>query len=121
MFGDMSQLDFVWLNTNTLTGTIPPSLAALQKLKYLYVSGNANLSGTVPVALAKSPALEGLYLSWTNITGALPCELGKMLTIKKVDAEHSQVIGCRDLSCLQTSQECQDASPQTESGPQVEL
>ena len=40
VFANLKELEFVWLNSNMLSGSIPESLAvpAASRLRYLYVS-----------------------------------------------------------------------------------
>ncbi|MDP6570915.1 MAG: dockerin type I domain-containing protein [Candidatus Marinimicrobia bacterium] len=49
-FGDLSELEFLWLDDNHLTGEIPESMGNLTNLELLYLSHN-QFSGTLPQSL----------------------------------------------------------------------
>ncbi len=49
-FGDLTELEFLWLDANQLTGEIPESIGNLTKLELLYLSHN-QFSGTLPQSL----------------------------------------------------------------------
>jgi hypothetical protein len=55
---------------NQIAGPLPPSLAALRKLRRLLVNGNA-LTGPLPAALGALPLLEEFDFSGNLLTGAL--------------------------------------------------
>jgi len=54
-----------------LTGTIPAGFGQLSELQSLFLSANA-LSGTVPAALFDAKRVEILFLSYNNLQGTVP-------------------------------------------------
>ena len=70
------RVDYLFLRTNNLVGTIPPELGGLDRLFILDLSEN-NLSGPIPAELSKFHNLRDLYLSRNpGISGRIPPELG---------------------------------------------
>ncbi|XP_047976664.1 polygalacturonase inhibitor 1-like [Salvia hispanica] len=57
---------------DSLTGTIPSSLANLTHLQNLRLHKIPNLVGQIPPSLTKIPKLRFLVISWTNISGPIP-------------------------------------------------
>ncbi|XP_041023765.1 probable LRR receptor-like serine/threonine-protein kinase RFK1 isoform X8 [Juglans microcarpa x Juglans regia] len=70
-----TQMNFVSLLGNRLSGSIPKELGNFSSLKYLSLEAN-QFSGTVPPELGKLVNLETLVLSSNNLSGNLPKELG---------------------------------------------
>lgn len=66
-----TQLSFLSLAHNSLTGDIPSAIASLQNLKVLELSGN-QLSGQIPSSLFNMSSLLGLYLSRNHLSGPVP-------------------------------------------------
>ena len=60
-----------------LTGSIPPALGALKRLRVLDLSYNS-LTGSIPPELGNIESLEVLDLGWNNLSGSIPAELGEL-------------------------------------------
>ncbi len=71
-----------WMR-NGLAGTIPPELGRLDRLRNLWLYGNA-ISGTIPATLGDLAALEQLDLSDNELTGPIPPELGGLAELKQL-------------------------------------
>ena len=67
----------LWLQSNALTGPIPPELGNLANLEELGISGNA-LSGPIPPELGNLANLELLWLDSNALTGPIPPELARL-------------------------------------------
>ena len=67
---------------NGLTGTLPPELGTLSRLRSLEIGGNRGLSGPIPVELGDLPNLESLILQANRLSGAIPAELGRLVHLK---------------------------------------
>ena len=69
------------LNTNRLSGDIPPELGKLTNLKELILYNN-ELSGEIPPELGKLANLMELALDDNLLSGEIPPELGKLTKLK---------------------------------------
>ena len=72
---------WILLNSNNLTGSIPPELGDLTKLEKLWICSNA-LTGSIPPELGYLKSVEELNLYWNSLTGSIPPELGNMANLK---------------------------------------
>ena len=61
----LSQLQYLSLFSNQLTGEIPVELSQLSQLQYLSLSSN-QLTGEIPVELSQLSQLWGLFRSCPN-------------------------------------------------------
>ena len=64
-----------------LTGTIPPELGALNRLRVLDLGENS-LTGSIPPALGKLGNLQDLELGWNNLSGPIPPGLGRLADLE---------------------------------------
>ncbi|KAK6945712.1 Leucine-rich repeat-containing N-terminal, plant-type, partial [Dillenia turbinata] len=69
--GDLANLVSLDLYFNNLSGSIPGSLGNLQKLRFLRLNNNT-LSGTIPNSLTNVYSLQVLDLSYNHLTGTVP-------------------------------------------------
>nr|POE70751.1 isoform 2 of probable lrr receptor-like serine/threonine-protein kinase rfk1 [Quercus suber] len=65
------QLEYLSIDSNMFSGTIPHELGKLVNLKNLSLSAN-NLTGELPVALTKLIRLTELYLTSNFLNGPIP-------------------------------------------------
>ncbi|CAM0879305.1 unnamed protein product [Alopecurus aequalis] len=63
------------LSNAGLVGSIPESMAAIPRLRFLALDHN-RLSGTVPAKLAAMPSIGAMYLNGNNLTGPLQFPAG---------------------------------------------
>jgi hypothetical protein len=71
------------LHSNSLTGTIPASLANCSALTDLELDGNS-FTGTVPAALGSLSALKYLCLDQNLLTGTVPASLGSLSALDEL-------------------------------------
>ncbi|KAI0495343.1 hypothetical protein KFK09_025493 [Dendrobium nobile] len=69
--GNLTNLVSLDLYLNNFTGTIPESLGKLTQLRFLRLNNN-NLTGQIPVSLTNISALQVLDLSNNNLSGGVP-------------------------------------------------
>ena len=67
----LERLEYLVLDGNNLSGTIPPSVGNLTKLKALELAAN-KLRGTLPETMHRLQQLEQLLLGNNHLTGELP-------------------------------------------------
>ncbi|XP_026389281.1 putative receptor-like protein kinase At3g47110 [Papaver somniferum] len=88
-----TQLEELYLENNRLDGTIPQSLGSCGNLKVVVLSMN-QLVGTIPKQLIGLSSLSvQLNLSWNQLTGNLPSEVGNLERIFLLDLSNNQLSG----------------------------
>ncbi|KAK9050328.1 hypothetical protein SSX86_030701 [Deinandra increscens subsp. villosa] len=75
-----TQLDFLVVAGNRLSGSIPKLLGDITSLRYLSLENNM-FSGNVPTELGKLVNLATLVLSANNLTGKLPIQLNGLTNL----------------------------------------
>jgi hypothetical protein len=90
--GQLTNLTDISLNSNQLTGTIPPELAQLTNLKILSLNSN-QLIGSIPTELAQLTNLSHLYLWGNQLTGTIPPELAQMSNLTNLSLLRNQLCG----------------------------
>ncbi|WJX87998.1 hypothetical protein P8452_70128 [Trifolium repens] len=81
--GNMSNLQFLSLSMNDISGPIPGTFKGLQKLQGLFLSNN-RLQGSFIEELCETKRLEELYLDNNKISGVLPTCLGNLSYLRKL-------------------------------------
>ena len=80
--GSLSNLNSLLLDSNALSGSIPPALGDLSNLEILWLSGNA-LSRSIPSELGNLSNLADLRLDDNvRLTGTLPQSLTRLTNLK---------------------------------------
>ena len=73
MGAKITALRYLHLDTNNISGTLPPEWANLTGLVDIYLNTN-RLSGTLPPEWSHLSTLQGLHLDSNSINGTLPPE-----------------------------------------------
>ena len=84
----------VWmllLGDNGLTGAIPPELAGLETLHFLYLPDNS-ITGSIPEELVYLP-LYGLVVSGNRLSGPIPPELAYLRLLQALDLARNEFVG----------------------------
>ena len=83
---DMTNLEWLRLGGNDLTGLVPPWLGSLAHLQSLDLSSDGfedgGLRGPIPAQLGNLANLEGLDLSYNELTGPIPTRLGNLARLR---------------------------------------
>ncbi|MCP4217049.1 MAG: hypothetical protein GY765_20545 [bacterium] len=87
--GHVTGLD---LNTNQLTGTIPPEIGNLMGLEELRLYSN-QLTGPIPPGIGNLMVLKELILHSNQLTGPIPPEIGSLLGLRKLELYSNQFTG----------------------------
>ena len=90
--GSPQRVNRLSLNGKQLNGRIPPALANLTKLHFLYLQNN-RLHGAIPPELGDMAELQHLYLNQNWLTGAIPAELGNLSNLTRLFLDRNQLSG----------------------------
>lgn len=90
--GNLNNLQWLLLSKNELTGSIPVELGSLSDLTYLWLYNN-QLSGSIPVELSNLNNLVSLYLYQNQLSGSIPPELGNLSNLQYFCLEQNQLSG----------------------------
>lgn len=83
LFGSLSNLRLLDLQSSFYGGRIPNDLSRLSHLQYLDLSQNS-LEGTIPHQLGNLSHLQHLDLSWNNLVGTIPYQLGSLSNLQQL-------------------------------------
>ena len=81
------------LPANYLSGSIPPELSQLTNLRGLNLGSNRELSGSIPIELGNLANLRTLYLASTQVSGSIPVELGQLTNLERLNLSANQLSG----------------------------
>ena len=82
----------VQLQSNNLTGPLPPELGALTGLQTLALSHN-QLNGVMPLELSLLTNLQFLALDHNHLSGAIPSSLGALNRLRYLVLNNNQLVG----------------------------
>ena len=80
------------LDSNGLTGSVPPELGQLSSLERLELSSNG-LSGSIPPELGQLSSLEYLNFGWNDLSGPIPPELGQLSSLERLELSSNGLSG----------------------------
>ncbi len=92
VLGSPGRVTRLVLVEKSLTGTIPPDLARLDALEYLWLNYN-QLTGEIPAALGSIASLKSLILNDNRLTGAIPPELGGLSSLESLWLDRNRLSG----------------------------
>jgi Leucine-rich repeat (LRR) protein len=90
--GNLTALCSLDLFANQLSGAIPPELGNLMSLNFLTLDYN-QLSGAIPPELGNLANLMFLGLSSNQLSGAIPPQLGNLPSLNSLNLRHNQLSG----------------------------
>ncbi|VAH12025.1 unnamed protein product [Triticum turgidum subsp. durum] len=89
----LSNLGYLDISGNRLSGLIPEELGACMKLQSLKINNN-NFSGSLPGAIGNLAGLQIILdVSNNNLSGVLPQQLGKLQMLEFLNLSHNQFSG----------------------------
>jgi Leucine-rich repeat (LRR) protein len=90
--GSLSQLKSLDLNSNQLTGSLATELSSMWQLTYLYLDSNL-LTGSIPTALCALSQLSYFSLFGNHLTGTIPSEFGSLSLLNYLSFDSNQLRG----------------------------
>lgn len=91
-FGRLTNLVYLELDNNKITGSIPLELASCKNLALLNLAGN-QLSGGLPAELGKLTNLQGIYLQQNNLVGMIPVQLMNLQILQRMNLSWNSLNG----------------------------
>ncbi|XP_047268520.1 LRR receptor-like serine/threonine-protein kinase EFR isoform X2 [Capsicum annuum] len=89
----LAELKMLSISYNNITGDIPRNIGCLAKLEEIYIGSNA-ISGTIPTSLGNISTLKYLNCYSNRIGGQIPLELGKLSNLWELTfQENYKLIG----------------------------
>ncbi|PHT48908.1 hypothetical protein CQW23_13116 [Capsicum baccatum] len=90
--GNLTNLVYLDLNTNQISGTIPSQIGSLVKLQILCIFDNY-LNGSIPEEIGYLRSLTKLSLGWNILNGSIPPSLGKLNNFTLLNLYENQLSG----------------------------
>ncbi|KAH0643918.1 hypothetical protein KY289_034892 [Solanum tuberosum] len=79
----LTELKVLSISYNKITGDIPRNIGCLSKLERFYIGYN-RIKGTIPASLGNISTLHNLYCGNNRIVGQIPPELGKLSNLRQL-------------------------------------
>ena len=89
---NLASLMRLLLGSNELTGSLPPELGNLAGLTWLDLGFN-ELTGAIPPELGELSHLRHLQLPGNGLTGEIPPELGNLANLRGLDVHANELVG----------------------------
>jgi len=90
--GNLTNLTYLNLWDNDLSGEIPSEISNLTNLTFLIFSKN-QLTGSIPLEICNLTNLTGLYLDRNQLTGEIPSEIGNLTNLEYLYFFNNQLTG----------------------------
>ncbi|XP_073003259.1 protein NSP-INTERACTING KINASE 1-like [Typha latifolia] len=90
--GNLTNLDFLLLQSNNISGPIPSEIGKLSKLHQLDLSNNY-LSGEIPATLGNLKSLLYLRINNNSLSGAFPLSLTNISELAFLDLSYNNLSG----------------------------
>ena len=89
---NLTNLTYLWLYANQLTGSIPSEIGNLTNLTSLLLYDN-QLTGSIPPEIGKLTNLTSLQLYDNQLTGSIPSEIWNLTNLRYLLLENNQLTG----------------------------
>ncbi|KAI3938901.1 hypothetical protein MKW92_012524 [Papaver armeniacum] len=91
-FYNLSQLQYLDLSGNWITGIIHPLISNLKSLYHLGLASNS-IEGIIPKSICENSLLQVLSLSFNNITGTIPSCISKLQNLREFRVAGNSIKG----------------------------
>jgi hypothetical protein len=91
--GNLTALESLGLDLNTIKGPLPSSIGQLVNLQHLSMSDNAYLNGSIPSTIGNLVNLKSLVLDYNSLTGTIPESIGNLKNLTTL-VLHSNGLSC---------------------------
>jgi hypothetical protein len=91
--GSCTELLFLQINDNDLTGYLPTTLGSLWKLQIALDVSNNKLTGGIPAQLGNLVMLDLLNLSHNKFNGTIPSSFSRMVSLSILDVSYNNLEG----------------------------
>ncbi|PHT54319.1 hypothetical protein CQW23_08781 [Capsicum baccatum] len=89
----LTELKVLSISFNMITGDLPKNIGCLSKLEGFYVGENP-ITGTIPTSLANISRLQNLFCGNNRLMGKIPLEIGKLSNLRELNfAQNYNLIG----------------------------
>jgi len=89
---NLTNLEWLFLGNNNLSGKIPSNIGKLKKLKKLHLEKN-NLSGNIPEEIYDLSKLESLTVQNNKLTGKISPKIGNLKNLYAVEFSNNYLTG----------------------------
>ncbi|XP_049392508.1 probable LRR receptor-like serine/threonine-protein kinase At3g47570 [Solanum stenotomum] len=89
---NVSNLKYLSISKNQISGCIPSNICQLTELKILSISYN-NMIGNIPRNIGCLSKIEEFYIGNNPITGTIPTSLGNISTLRNLYCGNSRIVG----------------------------
>ncbi|KAF2911341.1 hypothetical protein DAI22_11g170900 [Oryza sativa Japonica Group] len=90
--GNLVRLEALLLHNNSFTGILPSSLGRLKNLQVLYIDNN-KISGSIPLAIGNLTELNYFRLDVNAFTGRIPSALGNLTNLVELGLSSNNFTG----------------------------
>jgi len=90
--GNLTALDTLMLNVNTLSGSIPSSIGNLTKLTYLDLGTN-EFNSSLPTDIGNLTQLQTMYIANAKLTGLIPSTIGNLSNLNVLALDRNEFTG----------------------------
>lgn len=88
----LTNLEFLHLDSNSFYGAIPSSISNIERLMELHLFRN-KLNGTIPFELGNMKNLKSLYLNENQLSGTIPVSFGNLESILFLILHNNSLVG----------------------------
>nr|XP_016472653.1 PREDICTED: probable LRR receptor-like serine/threonine-protein kinase At3g47570 [Nicotiana tabacum] len=88
----LSNLEFLGVSYNQISGRIPSNICQLAELKILSISFN-NINGEIPRNIGCLANLEEFYIGYNPTSGTIPASLGNISTLQNLNGMNNSLQG----------------------------